>query len=1085
MSSSNLFRQPLDQTTAGEIMTLNYRLALDLGTNSIGWCVLRLDMDAEPSPSPYAIIRGGVRIFGDGRDPKSGSSLAVDRRSARGMRRNRDRSLKRKKRLMNVLTSNGFFPQDREQRLELIHIDPYELRSRGLDEELTQYEFGRAIWHLNQRRGFKSNRKTDGDDNDGSLLKTRIQQVKDELSEDGYRTVGEWLADRAKKRQSVRARLHGTKKADKAYDLYFDRSMIEDEFNKLWATQAYFNSQAWNTAAKDEIYEAIFFQRPLRPVKPGRCRLNPDEERLALAMPSQQRFRILQEVNNLRFRNLDYSMEPLSQDQRDSILSLLLGSQKKTFDQIRRTLKLSSDHKFNLESERRKELKGDSTGTQMANARRFGKAWHDFSLAEQDLIVDKVLNEESEAKLDAWLKEAYGLTDEQAHAVATVKPVQGYGSLGAKALSDIIPFLTHEVVTYDQAVELAGYGSHSQRSHTHLTGEILDELPYYGEILQGHVGFGTGDENDLIDIRLGRIANPTVHIALNQVRKVVNTIIKEYGKPTQITVELARDLPLSTEQKRDLESRYKDNQDRNDRVKQNIAELGLPVNAENITRYKLWQELNHDPAQRHCPYTGEAISAEMLFSNQVEIEHILPYSQTLDDSMNNKTVCVRRANQEKGNRTPHQAFGHNPPGYDYQEILRRSQLMPKNKAYRFAPNGMDRWLREDEDFLARALNDTRYLSRLAREYLQVLTGPDEVWVVPGQLTAKLRHVYGLNNLLHDSSEKNRADHRHHAIDAAVIGVIDRRNLQEFARTNKKMDGHLRIGHDTPTPWHNYREHVARMVHNIKVSHRPNHGHQRQMNNDTNYGLRKDGLVAIRKALDSFDSVAKIEKTNFADPVLKERLLRKLGNPSSKDEFAQRLAEFSAETGTKRARILEKLEVIPIETKEGHEYRAPKGEKAREDNAFRGVKGDSNYCIEIVKNEKGKWVGEIISTYEAYRIAGPDESNVERLHDPKYSQSGKPLVMRLMRDDTVRLEIDGAVRDLRVCFVKSSGVIGLAELNEANVDARTRPGNFGEGKLPESLRLKYFQKTASTLQPLKARQITISPSGRLKDHGFRD
>lgn len=1065
-------------------MALPYRLALDLGTNSIGWCALRLDMDAEPSPSPYAIIRGGVRIFGDGRDPKSGSSLAVDRRDARAMRRNRDRSLKRKKLLLDALVRNGLFPPNDIDRRELVNLDPYELRDRGLDEELTPYEFGRAIWHLNQRRGFKSNRKTDGDDNDGSLLKGRIAAVKEELEQDGYRTVGEWLAERHRNKESVRARLRGTKVADKAYDLYFDRSMIEEEFEKLWATQSHFNPGAFSTSAHDEIHEAIFFQRPLKPVKPGRCQFNRNEERLALAMPSQQRFRILQEVNNLRFKNRDYTFDALTRQQRDQVSDYLLTGKERTFDQIRRALKLPSDRKFNLEDERRQKLKGDATGAEMANKNRFGKHWFELSLAEQDLVVEKVLNEESEEKLVAWLQEAHDLTDEQALAVTKAKLVQGYGRLGHTAITDILPFLENEVITYDQAVDLAGYGSHSERSHVQLTGEILDQLPYYGEVLQNHVGFGTGDEADPIDKRVGRIANPTVHIALNQLRVVVNELIKEYGPPTQIAVELARDLPWSAKKKSEENRKMADNQKRNEEYKKKIREvLKSEPSREDLIRYKLWVELNpKDATSRCCPYTGRQINISTLFSDTVEIEHILPYSQTLDDSLNNKTVCLKHANQDKGNRTPFEAFGNNPPGYTYSDIIDRSQSMPGRKAYRFAENGMERWQREDQDFLARALNDTRYLSRLAREYLTVLTGPDEVWVIPGQLTAKLRHAYGLNSLLHDSMDKNRADHRHHAIDAAVIGITDRRNLQEFARTNKKVDGGVRIGANTPTPWDNYREHVARMIHDIKVSHRPNHGHQRQMNNDTNYGLRPGGMVAVRKPLSSYDSVAKLQKAQFADSYLKERLLRHIGDPSSKEELLDRIAKFSANTGTKRARVLEKWDVIPIKTNEDASYRKPKGTKTREDGAFRGVVGNSNYCIEIVENEKGKWVGEIVSTYEAYRIA--DEFGVERLRDPNRAQSGKPLVMRLMRDDIVRLEIDGDQRDVRVCFVKGSGQIGFADLTEANVDARTRVSNFGDGKLDTSLALKYILKTASSLQTAKARQITISPSGRLKDPGFR-
>jgi len=124
---------------------MKYRLALDLGTNSIGWALIRLAGNPAGQMEPSAIIRAGVRIFGDGKDPKSGASLAVDRRLARGARRNRDRKLKRKQRLLQALIDSGFMPNDKTERSALVHLDPYLLRSRGLSEELTPFEFGRAI----------------------------------------------------------------------------------------------------------------------------------------------------------------------------------------------------------------------------------------------------------------------------------------------------------------------------------------------------------------------------------------------------------------------------------------------------------------------------------------------------------------------------------------------------------------------------------------------------------------------------------------------------------------------------------------------------------------------------------------------------------------------------------------------------------------------------------------------------------------------------------------------------------------------------------------------------------------------------
>ena len=103
---------------------MRYRLGLDIGSTSIGGCMIRLDQDGEPC----AIIRMGVRIFPDGRNPKDGSSLAVTRRQARQMRRRRDRLLKRKLRLLNALVDLQFFPADEGARRQLVLLDPYELR---------------------------------------------------------------------------------------------------------------------------------------------------------------------------------------------------------------------------------------------------------------------------------------------------------------------------------------------------------------------------------------------------------------------------------------------------------------------------------------------------------------------------------------------------------------------------------------------------------------------------------------------------------------------------------------------------------------------------------------------------------------------------------------------------------------------------------------------------------------------------------------------------------------------------------------------------------------------------------------------
>lgn len=789
--------------------TMRYRLALDLGSTSLGWALIRLK-DAKPC----AIIKAGVRIFSDGRNPKDGSSLAVTRREARAMRRRRDRLLKRRTRMRDQLVEYGFFPDDPLERKVLEQLNPYHLRVKGLSEPLEPGEFARAIFHLNQRRGFKSNRRTDSQDkdNDSSALKQAIGALRDQMQETGCRTVGEWfwkvrMQERLQgvKGQGVRARYRetsiltdeGKKRVDKSYDLYVDRDMVAEEFDKLWEKQKEFNPARYCETARAALRDTLIYQRNLRPVKPGRCTLLPEEERALRALPSTQRFRIYQEVNNLRILDDSLRETPLTLEQRNRIVEMLDVKNKVTFDQIRRALRLSGTMKFNLEDVKRKELKGNATAATLSRKDLFGSTWAQFDLRLQDNIVEQLLTEESEGELIVWLRQQTGIDEIQAKAIDKAKLTPGYGNLSRCALDRILPALERMVIPYSDAVRAAGFEHHSDLGFDfeHMgedveqigertiesTGEIkpvfvFKQLPYYGHALQRHVGFGSNKPEDPDEKRYGRIANPTVHIGLNQVRVVVNALIHRYGRPTEVIIEVARELKQSREQKAETQKQQADNQKRNDRIRKSIADIRqiseARVSREDREKWILWEELSSDVADRRCPYSGVQISASLLLSEQVEIEHILPFSQTLDDSLNNKTVAMRQANRIKRNRSPWKARDDfEAQGWKYEDILQRAQHMPKLKCDRFAPDGYERRFGDGKDFLARALNDTRHLSRVAASYLKLVC-PQGTRVIPGGMTALLRGKFGLHDILSLKGEKNRNDHRHHAVDACVIGVTD-------------------------------------------------------------------------------------------------------------------------------------------------------------------------------------------------------------------------------------------------------------------------------------------------------------------------
>lgn len=1040
------------------LSNLNYRLALDIGSASIGWAMVRLDNEGVPC----AVIRAGVRVFPDGRDPKDGSSLAVTRRAARAMRRRRDRFLKRQARMTRLLIELGFFPASLDARKALVTLNPYELRARGLDEALTPPEFARALFHINQRRGFRSNRKTDKADTTKSELKQAISRVRAELqgatTSGGPRTVGEllWrrqqqgLTVRARYREQLLLRADGRSKIDRSYDLYIDRAMIAEEFDQLWASQASRNPALFSPEARLRLRDCLLFQRELRPVLPGRCTLLPDEPRAPLAMPSTQLFRILQEVNNLRIVEDGFSEVALSIEQRDHIVDALQRHPKRSFDQLRRLLGLPGTAKFNLEDSKRSELKGNVTNAILTGkSGGFGPEWHALSLQRQDEIVSRLLNEPEASRLVEWLETEVCVDSESAQRLVDLSLVDGYGALSLAAIKRVLPHLQEGVSSFADAARKAGF-HHSQLSeNTEVqgrtfpvervdmsTGEVktwhvYGHLPYYGEVLQRHVGFGTGVPTDVPEKRYGRIANPTVHIGLNQVRTVVNALIDRYGHPHEVVVEVARDLKQGQEERREEQARQAANQKRNDRLRSAAASmLGIAperVKTDDLQRLVLWEELNpEDPLDRRCPYSGALISPAMALSSEVEVDHILPFSRTLDDSLNNKVLVTRAANRVKRNRTPWEArTDFEAHGWSLEDVLARVSVMPRAKRYRFAEDGYQRWLKDDKDFLARALNDTRYLSRVAREYVRLIC-PYGTRVIPGRMTAMLRGKFGLNDVLGVSGAKNRDDHRHHAVDACVIAVTDQGLLQRFARASQQarerdLD---RLVESMPLPWPSYREHVERAVSAIWVSHKPDHSHEGQMLNDTAYGILPDGRVQHRERVEGI------------------RMLK-----------------------------TENLSVIPI-TEPGQSTRhgtLPDGSP----KPYKAYKGDSNYCLDIVTDGRGKWIGEVVTTFAAYE-AVRRHGSVEVLR-ADVSLSGRPLVMRLMKGDLLRIDEDGSALVLAVRGMNQDGRLTLSEPHEANVDARNRSKESG---------FRYTYKSAGSLQNSSARKATVSPIGELRVHPGR-
>ena len=297
-------------------------LGLDLGSNSIGWALLE-----EHEGKSDKIIKLGSRIFTKAVEEKTPTPKNVKRRNARLTRRITQRRARRKLRMLNYLVKLNLLPPEltNNSTPEIILNDlgnPYALRANALDHALTPFELGRVFLHLVQRRGFLSNRKTllgdMADDPDvldilaeleaeedtsteqakeETAFKADISQLKATIAKSGCRTLGEYLASfdvHDCQRNRIREGGH----------LRTDRQMYRDELNQIWQQQKRHHAILTNEV-REQLDEIIFKQRPLKlnSNRVGNCSLEPKNKRSKIARLECQRFRYLQDINNLQYRN--------------------------------------------------------------------------------------------------------------------------------------------------------------------------------------------------------------------------------------------------------------------------------------------------------------------------------------------------------------------------------------------------------------------------------------------------------------------------------------------------------------------------------------------------------------------------------------------------------------------------------------------------------------------------------------------------------------------------------------------------------------------------------------------------------------
>ncbi|WP_299521376.1 type II CRISPR RNA-guided endonuclease Cas9 [Winogradskyella sp.] len=474
--------------------------------------------------------------------------------------------------------------------------------------------------------------------------------------------------------------------------------------------------------------------------------------------------------------------------------------------------------------------------------------WHLLYATDDDDKIseeDRLIYGNSSVSLKKKLYKKFGFRPEYASMLANVTFSQGYGNLSAKAIRNILPYL-EDGDLYSEACHRAGYNHSKSYDKNELANrELRPKL----EILKKK-----------------SLRNPVVEKILNQMVNVVNQIIDTYGEIHEVRIELARELKKSATERAEMTKGIADATRRNDEIRKIISQkFGIPNPTRNdVIRYRLYQELE---SRGHKDlFTDTYIKPEILFSKDIDIEHIIPKALLFDDSFSNKTLAFKKDNLKKANRTAYD-FISQDYNANLEAFVERVESMHKdghiNRAKR---NKLLTPLSKIPDgFIERDLRNSQYIAKKAKEVLQELV-KEPIVSTSGKITDKLRNDWDLINVMKElnlpkyralgltefeerlnvSTGKlkkheiikewtKRNDHRHHAMDALTVAFTTYNHIQYInnlsARKDTSRDNHPRIKNIEAliterngkgkrvfkSPMPNFREQAKKQIESILVS----------------------------------------------------------------------------------------------------------------------------------------------------------------------------------------------------------------------------------------------------------------------------
>jgi CRISPR-associated endonuclease Csn1 len=590
---------------------------------------------------------------------------------------------------------------------------------------------------------------------------------------------------------------HNNRGIRREHGRYVARSMYEKEFDLIWETQKKYYPQLTGgpkeyekitklpvaekrlelkrfkqTAYWKVKHQTIFYQRPLKSQKKfiGKCPFELNKRTAPVSSLLFQEFRIWKQLADIRFtdKENDIVKQPLSEHWKQKVfeyleinlkLNLREGGKKK--DSTRNTdimdvlgITNKKNFEFNLDNaDDDKSFEGNKTLYAIATACGI----ESFNQLKEDGKLEKIWHILYMAKDDEWLKdtltEKWKFTPEVATKLIEMGLEEGFANYSSKVLKKLLPYLRVGEDEYD-ALLLSGC--------LKVTDEKKDTLP-----------------NKITQLTNNELRNPVVEKAVAETIKLVNALLKSEHQIDQndftIRLESTRDLKKPKKERENIRRGNSDIDKRREEYarflneKRERGELQFSRNIQKydsiIHKFELWLELGadkHDPSfkdfekiverkdrekhslwlecNRICPYTGKVISLSQLFSSEIEIEHIIPYSRSLDDSFMNKTVTFYNINKEKGDQTAFEYLSGKGKA-EFKSYSDRLKVFSKDKREKHFLKG-----NVEKTFTNAQISNTSFIAKYVRKKLQEVC--KDVQFTNGAATAELRkNDWRLGNLL--------------------------------------------------------------------------------------------------------------------------------------------------------------------------------------------------------------------------------------------------------------------------------------------------------------------------------------------------